>query len=1001
MATKVKKMYVGVDDKASLLLDFDNIGKKASINGVNVQGDLTSSDLNIPEVVTISYEDYLKLSNAERNGGKTYYIPDAPSLGQNLDSSNIYYDKTESGLSSTNVQDAIDEVKEAIDTKQDALTFDTTPTDNSTNPVTSGGIKAALDAKKGNVEGYLNATDGKFYEEDTYETEIAGVSGMIYVDLSTNKIYRAESTGFIEISSGTTLGETSDTAYAGDKGKANADAIDAINDDLKSAIPHTADISLSPSNWTDNLQIVAVDDMTDRSIVFSAPSADVLKDYKKCGVKLQEQKESALIYSCSTTPLIALPLHIVHFWRPWTPSFDANGNEVKYAVQLYGIKEDDVIDSSGSAAIAGLTFGPALGLTPSQTGISHNPTGTTAKGNAKRCIHDDDWATIKYWSEEDPYVYEDCIANGCTHSVKLNLNDTIKGDTLTGFATNSDGSGVLYSNLAYVYTRWNPTSNIDTSNASDDWGSNKFGWSGSKIRATLNGADEYTKSEVAIGIDTADQTLLASNNCLLSCFDPEIKNIIVPKVIVGDKDGDNTSEALSTTYDKLWLFSTKEIGFGGANAANSNVKNYSGHNGAEYTEKLNAWGISDVDVGSVSTISNRIGYREDGRTHCVWLRSPHSLVASDVWYVITNGGSGNYIPRYLSAVAPGFCVGSHWAPSKDANGNEVKYAVQLYGIREDTVRVNGADATAGLTFGPALGLTPEQTGVSHVPSGTSTGGNPMRCIHNDDWETIAYWSKTDPTVYADCITNGCTHSVRLNLNDTIKGDSLTGFDENSDGSGVLFSNIADAYKRWNPTSNVDTSESSNSYGSNKYGWSGSKIRATLNGSDSSTKSSVASGKDAADQTILTSSNCLLSCFDPAIRDVIAPKVIAGDKDYSSYNTSAALSTTYDKLWLFSTKEIGFGGANAANSNVKNYSGHNGAEYTEKLNAWGISDVDEGSVSANTSRIGYYEDGTAKIVWLRSPYSSNALRVWDVGTDGSNYYDRAYYPYAVAPGFCLP
>ena len=677
MATKVKKMYVGVDDKASLLLDFDNIGKKASINGVDVQGDLTSSDLNIPEVITISYEDYLKLSNAERNGGKTYYVPDAPSLGQNLDSSNMYYDKTESGLSSTNVQDAIDEVNEAINTKQDvltfdttptansnnpvtsagiktaldvkqdSLTFDTTPTENSTNPVTSGGIKAALDAKKGNVEGYLNATDGKFYEEDTYDTEIAGVSGMIYVDLSTNKIYRAESGGFVEISSGTTLGETSDTAYAGDKGKANADAIDAINEDLKSAIPHTADISLSPSNWINNLQTVAVDYMTDTSIVFSAPSADVLKDYKKCGVKLQKQEGNALIYSCKTTPLIELPVQTVYFWRPyiWEPSLDANGNEVKYAVQLYGIKEDTV-RINNTDATAGLTFGPALGLTPDQTGISHTPSGTSTGGNPMRCIHNDDWETIAYWSKTDPTVYADCIANGCTHAVRLNLNDTIKGSTLTGFAATSDGSGVLYINLAEAYLCYNPGSTVDTSSYSGKYGSNKFGWSGSKIRATLNGADEYTKSEVAIGERRNDQTLLTSNNCLLSCFDPEIRNIIVPKVVHGDDDFYGSPEASMTTYDKLWLFSTKEIGFGSA-------VQYSSNRGSDYSEKRSYWGVGD---GSTSACTKRVGYYEKGSTCRMLLRSPQPQFGSAVWVVIT-GGSGSIDNAYNQyAVAPGFCL---------------------------------------------------------------------------------------------------------------------------------------------------------------------------------------------------------------------------------------------------------------------------------------------------------------------------------------------------------
>ena len=351
-----------------------------------------------------------------------------------------------------------------------------------------------------------------------------------------------------------------------------------------------------------------------------------------------------------------------------------------------------------------------------------------------------------------------------------------------------------------------------------------------------------------------------------------------------------------------------------------------------------------------------------------------------------------------------------WKPSYDANNNPVKYAVQLYGIKADTIMTDSGEATAGLTFGPALGLTPSQTGIGHTPTGISAGGNPMRCIHDDDWATIAYWSKTDPTVYADCIANGCTHAVRLNLNDTIKGDILTGFGESSDGSGVLYNNLADAYTRWNPTSNIDTTNISDSRGSNKFGWSGSKIRATLNGSDGHTKIAVASGIDAADQTILTSGNSLLSCFDPEVRSIIAPKVIVGDKDgystdgtttYKNQGTTESLTTTYDKLWLFSTKEIGFGGASASDNNIKNYSGHNGSEYTSKLSAWGISDVSIGLTSGNAQRSGYNENGTASNVWLRSPYSGVAGYVWRVYTDGSGKYNFPYIPYALAPGFCLP
>ena len=42
-------------------------------------------------------------------------------------------------------------VKAALDGKQNTLTFDTTPTASSTNPVTSGGVKAALDGKADQV----------------------------------------------------------------------------------------------------------------------------------------------------------------------------------------------------------------------------------------------------------------------------------------------------------------------------------------------------------------------------------------------------------------------------------------------------------------------------------------------------------------------------------------------------------------------------------------------------------------------------------------------------------------------------------------------------------------------------------------------------------------------------------------------------------------------------------------------------------------------------------
>ena len=58
----------------------------------------------------------------------------------------------------------------------------------------------------------------------------SGEAGKIYIAKDTNKTYRWSGTAYVEISESLALGETSSTAYAGNKGKANADAIAAIKD---------------------------------------------------------------------------------------------------------------------------------------------------------------------------------------------------------------------------------------------------------------------------------------------------------------------------------------------------------------------------------------------------------------------------------------------------------------------------------------------------------------------------------------------------------------------------------------------------------------------------------------------------------------------------------------------------------------------------------------------------------------------------------------------------
>ena len=66
------------------------------------------------------------------------------------------------------------------------------------------------------IEGYLSG--GKFYKESEHTTAIVGETGKIYVNLPDGKTYRWSGSAYVEISASLALGETSSTAYRGDRG---------------------------------------------------------------------------------------------------------------------------------------------------------------------------------------------------------------------------------------------------------------------------------------------------------------------------------------------------------------------------------------------------------------------------------------------------------------------------------------------------------------------------------------------------------------------------------------------------------------------------------------------------------------------------------------------------------------------------------------------------------------------------------------------------------------
>lgn len=74
----------------------------------------------------------------------------------------------------------------------------------------------------------------EYENEDSFPED--GEAGKIYVDTTTNKTYRWGGSQYVEISASLALGETASTAYAGDKGKANAEAIAALQSGKQDAL---------------------------------------------------------------------------------------------------------------------------------------------------------------------------------------------------------------------------------------------------------------------------------------------------------------------------------------------------------------------------------------------------------------------------------------------------------------------------------------------------------------------------------------------------------------------------------------------------------------------------------------------------------------------------------------------------------------------------------------------------------------------------------------------
>lgn len=314
---------------------------------------------------------------------------------------------------------------------------------------------------------------------------------------------------------------------------------------------------------------------------------------------------------------------------------------------------------------------------------------------------------------------------------------------------------------------------------------------------------------------------------------------------------------------------------------------------------------------------------------------------------------------------------------------KVKYAVSIYGIQQDTDEKGNR---VGLTFGPATGASYVDTYKSHIPS------DGQMCMHGMSWREIIAQSKQDPSVFRECLENGCTHSVELKITGKLAEGAVSYPDMSGDGAGVLTKSIASPYLAWNRFHSAffENDAMEYKYGTSQGGWPDSLVRNTLNGAVTENMRFVSNKDNGFEERMLDEKTALISCFPAELRQAIQPKAVRSDTYYSNIYSSSAV--TYDKLWLLSGKEIY---ENAGGSNTDIIRPKEGELY-DRSSALGISTL---SSSMNKA---YNERGYSNAWWLRSPYRKRAYFVFCVKISG--YWDDSQNPNSrngLAPGFCLP
>lgn len=200
--------YLIKKDSSPIFYGIVDSQRNFTTNPINLEneviGKLDSSHIDVDNILNDNINDTYKTTTVTNkpfstNGAKAMYDEITEMLGDKANS-----DEFESHIGDTVIHVTNSE-KEKWNDKQDKLTFDEVPTENSTNPITSGGVKTTLNnyVEKEDSKSLVNDTDiAKIHEHTNYDK-----LEKIDEDLDGNLIYNGKSIKTdLPIATNTTLG---------------------------------------------------------------------------------------------------------------------------------------------------------------------------------------------------------------------------------------------------------------------------------------------------------------------------------------------------------------------------------------------------------------------------------------------------------------------------------------------------------------------------------------------------------------------------------------------------------------------------------------------------------------------------------------------------------------------------------------------------------------------------------------------------------------------------